>query len=60
MDGIAISELQVDEIRTIIHDKGEPIWIFTGIEVWSHHWPSTDVGRRSYLGTLILFRDICT
>jgi hypothetical protein len=58
IDGIAISELQADEIRTIIHDKEQPIWIFAAIEVWSRLWPSTVVGRRSYRNTLTLFRDI--
>ena len=33
IEGIAISELQADEIRTIIHDKEQPIWIFAAIEV---------------------------
>jgi transposase-like protein/IS1 family transposase len=58
IDGIAISELQADEIRTIIHDKEQPMWIFAAIEVWSRLWPSTVVGRRSYRNTLTLFRDI--
>jgi IS1 family transposase len=58
MDGIAISELQVDEIRTIIHDKKQPIWIFAATEVGSRLWPSTVVGRGSYRSTLALFRDI--
>ena len=58
IDGIAISELQADEIRTIIHDKEQPIWIFAAIEVWSRLWPSTVIGRRSYRNTLTLFRDI--
>jgi transposase-like protein/IS1 family transposase len=58
IDGIAISELQADEIRTIITDKEQPIWIFASIEVWSRLWPSTVVGRRSYGNTLALFRDI--
>jgi IS1 family transposase len=58
IDGIAILELQADEIRTIIHDKKQPIWIFAAIEVWSRLWPSTVVGRRSYRNTLTLFRDI--
>jgi transposase-like protein/IS1 family transposase len=56
--GIAVSELQADEIRTIIHDKEQPIWIFAAIEVWSRLWPSTVIGRRSYRSTLALFRDI--
>jgi transposase-like protein/IS1 family transposase len=56
--GVAITELQADEIRTIIHDKEQPIWIFAAIEVWSRLWPSTVVGRRSYRNTLTLFRDI--
>jgi IS1 family transposase len=56
--GVAITELQADEIRTIIHDKEQPIWIFDAIEVWSRLWPSTVVGRRSYRNTLALFRDI--
>ena len=58
IDGIAISELQADEIRTIIHDKEQPVWIFAAIEVWSRLWPSTVIGRRSYRNTLVLFRDI--
>ena len=58
IDGIAISELQADEIRTFIHGKEQPIWIFAAIEVWSRLWPSTVVGRRSYRNTLTLFRDI--
>ena len=55
---ITVAELQADEIRTIIHDKEQPIWIFAAIEVWSRFWPSTVVGRRSYRSTLTLFRDI--
>ena len=60
IDGIVISELQADEIRTIIHDKEQPIWIFAAIEVWSRLWISTVVGRRSYRNTLALFRNIST
>jgi hypothetical protein len=30
---MATTELQADEIRTIIHDREQPIWIFTVIEV---------------------------
>jgi transposase-like protein len=56
IDRIAISELQADEIRTIIHGKKRPIWIFAAIEVWSRLWPSTVVGRRSYRSTLSLSR----
>ena len=58
INGIAITELQADEIRTIIHDKVQPIWIFATIEVWSRLWPATVVGRRSYRNTLSIFRDI--
>jgi IS1 family transposase len=58
IDRVAISELQADEIRTFIHGKEQPIWIFAAIEVWSRLWPSTVVGRRSYRSTLALFRDI--
>ena len=56
--GIAITELQAGEIRTIIHDQEQPIWIFAAIEVWSRLCPSTVVGRRSYRNTLGLIRDI--
>ena len=56
--GYAITELQADEIRTIIRRKEQPIWIFATIEVWSRLWPATIVGRRSYRNTLTLFRDI--
>ena len=58
INGIAITELQADEIRTIIHDKEQPIWIFATIEVWSRLWPATVVGRRSYRNTLSILRDI--
>src|SRR2546425_11458457 len=57
--GYAITELQADEIRTIIRRKEQPIWIFATIEVWSRLWPGTIVGSRSYRNTLTLFRDIC-
>src|SRR5437867_1530974 len=56
--GYAITEVQADEIRTIIRRKEQPIWIFAAIEVWSRFWPATIVGRRSYRNTLTLFRDI--
>src|SRR6266699_7260251 len=56
--GYAITELQADEIRTIIRRKEQPNWIFATIEVWSRLWPATIVGRRSYRNTLTLFRDI--
>jgi transposase-like protein/IS1 family transposase len=55
---ITVAALQADEIRTIIHDKEQPIWVFAAIEVWSRLWLSTVVGRRSYQNTLDLFRDI--
>jgi transposase-like protein/IS1 family transposase len=58
IDGITLSELQADEIRTFIHGKKQSIWIFAAIEVWSRLWPSTVVGKRSYGSTLALFRDI--
>src|SRR5262249_18716957 len=52
------TELQADEIRTILHGKEQPAWIFAAIEVWSRLWSSTVVGRRSYENTMALFRDI--
>jgi IS1 family transposase len=58
VNGFAITELQADEIRTIIHDKEQPIWIFATIEVWSRLWPATVVGRRSHRNTLTLFRNV--
>jgi transposase-like protein/IS1 family transposase len=58
IDGILISELQADEIRTIIHSKERPIGIFAAIEVWSRLRPSTVIGRRSYRSAATLFRDI--
>jgi transposase-like protein len=33
INGITITELQADEIRTIINDKEQPIWFFATIEV---------------------------
>jgi transposase-like protein/IS1 family transposase len=57
---IRISELQADEIRTIVGGKEQsPVWIFAAIEVGSRLWPSTVVGKRSYRNTLTLFRDLC-
>jgi IS1 family transposase len=58
MNGYAITELQADEIRTIVRDKEQSVWIFATIEVWSRLWPATVVGRRSYRNTLTLFREI--
>jgi IS1 family transposase/transposase-like protein len=56
--GVAVEELQADEIRTIVGGKKQPFWIFASIAVWSRLWPSTVVGRRSYRNTLTLFRDV--
>jgi len=56
--GFKATELQADEIRTIIEGKQKPTWIFAAIEVWSRLWSSTVVGRRSYENTLALFRDV--
>ena len=57
---IRISELQADEIRTIVGGKAQsPVWIFAAIEVGSRLWPSTVVGKRSYRNTLTLFGDLC-
>ena len=56
--GFRVTELQADEIRTIIKGKQQPIWVFAAIEVWSRLWSSTVVGRRSYQNTLALFRDV--
>jgi transposase-like protein len=56
--GFRATELQADEIRTIIQGKQQPTWVFAAIEVWSRLWCSTVVGRRSYQNTLALFRDV--
>ena len=56
--GLAVEELQADEIRTIDGSKQRLIWVFATIDVWSRLWPSTVVGRRSYRNTLTLFRDV--
>ena len=58
LTGFKATELQADEIRTIIQGKQQPIWVFAAIEVWSRLWTSTVVGRRSYQNTLALFRDV--
>ena len=52
------TELQVDEIRTIVGSQQQSIWVFVVIDVWSRLWPSTMVGKRSYQNTLVLFRDL--
>src|SRR5262249_31628255 len=56
--GFSIPELQADEIRTIVGNKEQPIWVFVVIEVWSRLWPSTAVGKRSYHNTRELFRNL--
>ena len=56
--GLAIEEIQADEIRTIVGGKQQPIWVFAAIDVWSRLWPSTVVGRRSYRNALSLFQDV--
>jgi transposase-like protein/IS1 family transposase len=56
--GLSIGELQPDEIRTIIGDREQAIWVFVVIDVWSRLWPSTMLGKRSYRNTLDLFRDL--
>ena len=50
--GLSISELQADEIRTLVGGKEQSIWIFVVIDVWSRLWPSTIIGKRSYQNTL--------
>ena len=51
-------ELQADEIKTIVGNKEQPMWIFAVIEGWSRLWPSTVVGKRNYQNTLALFRNV--
>jgi len=41
MAGLTITELQADEIRTIVKSKQQPIWVFAAIEVCSRLWSST-------------------
>ena len=53
---LSLTELQADEIQTIVGGKQQPIWIFVVLDVWSRLWPST--GKRSYRNTLGLFRDL--
>src|SRR5262249_22594777 len=55
---LSITELQADEIRTIIGSKEQATWVFVVIDVWSRLWPSTVVGKRGYRNTLDLFRDL--
>ena len=56
--GLSSVELQADELRTIVGSKEPSMWVFVVIDVWSRHWPSTVVGKRSYRNTLALFRDV--
>jgi len=56
--GFVLKELQMDEIRTFLDRKKRPIWIITGIEVWSRLWPSCVLGRRNYRNIRRLIRDI--
>jgi transposase-like protein/IS1 family transposase len=55
---LSIPELQADEIRTIVGNKEQPIWVFVVIDVWSRLWGSTVVGKRNYRNTRDLFRDL--
>ena len=56
--GLALEELQADEIRTIVGGKQQPIWVFAAIDVWSRLWPATVLERRSYRNTLTLLQDV--
>ena len=56
--GFVLQELQLDEIRTFLDRKKCPIWIITGIEVWSRLWPSCVLGRRNYRNIRRLLRDL--
>jgi transposase-like protein/IS1 family transposase len=53
---IEITELQADELRTIVGGREQDTWIFTSLDVWSRLWPATVVGRRSYRNTRTLLR----
>jgi transposase-like protein/IS1 family transposase len=55
---LSASELQADEIQTIVGGRERPIWIFVVLDVWSRLWPATVIGKRSYRNTLDLFRDL--
>jgi hypothetical protein len=57
MRGLSITELQADEIQTIVGGKPQPIWI-VALDVWSRLWPATVIGKRSYRNTLDLFRTL--
>src|SRR5215467_8290776 len=41
LTGFKVTELQADEIQTIVQGKQQLIWIFAAIEVWSRLWSST-------------------
>ena len=58
MRRLSITELQADEIQTIVGGKQQPIWIFVALDVWSRLWPATVIGKRSYRNTLDLFRTL--
>lgn len=38
LKGFVIHELQADEIRTFLGEKGRVIWVLTTLEVWSRLW----------------------
>jgi IS1 family transposase len=48
LKGVVIHELQADEIRTFVGEKGRVIWVLTTLEVWSRLWVSAVVGRRNF------------
>lgn len=58
MRRVSITELQADEIQTVVGGKQRPVWIFVVLDVGSRLWPSTRVGKRSYRNTLDLFREV--
>ncbi len=55
--GYEMKEVQADEIRTFLTNKNTVTWVLATIEVWSRLWPSTVVGRRSYLNIRALMED---
>ena len=55
---LEITELQADELRTFVGGKARTAWVFTAIDVWSRLWVSSKIGRRSYVKTRAVLRDV--
>ena len=57
MRGVALRELQFDEIKFAKVDDQPNVWIYTGMEVWSRLWLTNLTGTRTYWNTYYVVAD---